>query len=212
MILAADTTPFWLRKLKVTLWSIDLYSKGNLPLFSDSRYILESQVFPYFCDRSEYHKILFVGCAWFTRYYEREYFFYKDYWTIDNNPSRKKYGAKQHIVDTLSNLNRHFGQNYFDAIVCSGVFGWGLNDKEDVETAFAQCFQCLRYDGMFILGWNDIPQRKPFPLESCESLKQFKPYIFEPLSASQYLTASRRRLTFNFYVKSRSQVRLNNLN
>jgi hypothetical protein len=54
---------------------------------------------------------------------------------------------------------------------------------------------------MFILGWNDIPERIPFPLEECQSLKQFTPYIFPPLLASQYLTASPRRLTFNFYTK-----------
>ncbi|MCU0533029.1 MAG: nodulation S family protein [Hydrococcus sp. Prado102] len=192
---------FWERKIKIATWAIALLSRGNLPLFSESRYVLELSIIPYFVARPDFNKILFVGCAWFTRYYSKEYFFARDYWTIDKNFKKAKYGAKQHIIDSLSNLQNYSPLNYFDLIICTGVFGWGLNEKEEVERAFHQCSQCLRPEGILILGWNDIPQRTPFPLESCQSLTQFKTYIFPPLLTSQYLTASRRRLTFNFYIK-----------
>jgi SAM-dependent methyltransferase len=195
------TTNFWQRKLKVTAWTLSHLSRGNLPLFSDSRYIIEAKVIPYFVARPEYKNILFVGCAWFTRFYSKEYFSNKNYWTIDIDPQRAKYGSKQHIIDSVSNLHKHFPPNYFDLIICTGVFGWGLNEKSEVDRAFSNCFECLRPEGIFILGWNDIPERKPFPLEECQSLAKFKPYIFTPLSSSQYLTTSPRRLTLNFYSK-----------
>ncbi len=35
-------------------------------LLTDDRRVLETIIFPYFCQRNEFYKILFVGCEWFT--------------------------------------------------------------------------------------------------------------------------------------------------
>ncbi len=166
----------------------------------DDRYILREVIFPYFIPKNEFSRILFVGCKWYTRNYNTQ-FQQKDYWTLDVDQRQRKHGAKQHITDTLENIDQHFAENSLDLIVCNGVFGWGLDEREDVEKAFRKCYQCLRAEGVFILGWNDIAKRRPFPLEECQALNLFDKYKFPPLSTSEYLTKTFNRHKYYFYVK-----------
>ncbi|KOP25069.1 hypothetical protein AMR41_16755 [Hapalosiphon sp. MRB220] len=178
----------------------------SLRLNTPDRYVLEEMIIPYFIAHKEFHRILFVGCDWFTKPYNG-YFKNKEYWTIEIDESRKKYGSKRHIVDSFLNLNNYFTNDYFDVIVYNGVFGWGINSREDTETSFQQCFQCLRPGGILVFGWNDIPEAKPFSvIEECQSLQQFQPYIFSPLSTVQYLVPDQSDEqkfghVFNFYIK-----------
>jgi SAM-dependent methyltransferase len=178
----------------------------SLHLNTPDRYVLEGSIIPYFVNRNEFYKILFVGCDWFTKPYNN-YFKDKEYWTIEIDENRKKYGSKRHIVDSLLNLNNHFTNDYFDVIVYNGVFGWGINSREDTETSFQQCFQCLRPGGILVFGWNDIPEAKPFPvIEECQTLQKFEPYFFHPLSTIQYSVPDKSdeqkfRHVFNFYMK-----------
>jgi SAM-dependent methyltransferase len=103
----------------------------------------------------------------------------------------------------MGDLADHLPENYLDLIICNGVFGWGLNDKEEVEKAFLGCHQCLRQGGVLVIGWNDTPEKKPFPLENCESLSKFSPYVFPPLSTSQYqnFAEDTDKHVYNFYIK-----------
>ncbi|MGF1958438.1 MAG: class I SAM-dependent methyltransferase [Aulosira sp. DedVER01a] len=166
------------------------------------RIVMEDIILPYFASRSEFKKILFVGCDWYTKHYQT-YFKGKEYWTIEIDKEQSKYGAKNHINDGIQNLGKYVENNYFDLIIFNGVFGWGVNTKEDTETSFQQCFQYLREEGILVFGWNDIPDAKPFPvLEECGNLQKFDSYFFPPLSTAQYLTPeTAMRHTFNFYIK-----------
>jgi SAM-dependent methyltransferase len=179
-----------------------LFCGVDLFLHTDDRRVLETLIFPYFLQRKEFSKILFVGSAWCTRGYNK-IFENKDYWTLDIDPSQSKYGAKKHITDSIENIHLHFNENELDVIICNGVFGWGLNAEAPVERAFQGCFDCLREGGVFVLGWNDMPKRRPFPLEESQSLKLFNHYVFPPLSTSQFLTANPNRHMYNFYDKPR---------
>ena len=173
----------------------------EMPIVSQDRYILEQKIIPYFINLSEFARILFVGCDVYTKHYEK-WFRQKEYWTIEVKPLKKIYGAKRHIVGSVSDLKLSFPDNYLDLIICNGVFGWGLNEREEVEKTFAGCFDCLRQGGVLIVGWNDLPERKPFPLEECKSLGNFQPYIFPPLSTSQYdISQEPYKHVYNFYRK-----------
>ena len=108
---------------------------------------------------------------------------------------------KQHIVDDLKNLGKHFGPDSLDLILCNGVFGWGLDAKADVEEAFRACCDCLREGGVLVVGWDDIEERRPFLLQECQSLRALKPFFFPPLGAAEYLTDTPYRHTFTFYFK-----------
>ena len=100
------------------------------------------------------------------------------------DPAAARYGARRHIVDTLENICAHFPAGELDAIVCNGVFGWGLDERAAVERAFGGWFECLRPGGVFVLGWNDVPDHCPFPPRDSRSLGRFVPWTFPPLAAS----------------------------
>jgi SAM-dependent methyltransferase len=151
--------------------------------------------------KDEYKNVLFVGCHWYTRGYNKIFEKKKNFWTIEIKPSMKKYGAKQHIIDDLQNLNKHFEPGSLDLIFCNGVFGWGLDARPDVEQGFQACYTCLGEGGVLVIGWDDIDERRPFRLEECQSLEQFKPFIFPPLGSSKYVTETPYLHTYNFYVK-----------
>ncbi|MBV9385100.1 MAG: methyltransferase domain-containing protein [Chroococcidiopsidaceae cyanobacterium CP_BM_ER_R8_30] len=173
----------------------------DLHLNFPDRHVLEDIIIPYFVKREEYNKILFVGCDWYTRAYKK-YFKKKNYWTIEIDKEKRKYGAKKHISDSVEKLSDYVDHNYFDLIFCTGVFGHGMNSRETTEKAINQCFQCLREGGILVFSWNDIPERKPFSVtQECQSLKKFNSYFFTPLSSHQYTVNDEMRHTFVFYIK-----------
>ena len=184
------------------LLSISKVKGFKFYLNSPDRDVLEDTIIPYIVKCNEFNKILFVGSDWYTQPYNR-CFKNKEYWTIEINPDRKKFGSKRHVVDSLLNLSQHFAPSYFDLIVYNGVFGHGIDSREATEISFQQCFQCLRPGGMLVFGWNDVARHKPFPvIEECQNLQQFQPVVFSPLATHQYLVAeSSNRHIFNFYQK-----------
>jgi Methyltransferase domain len=124
----------------------------TIPIRTDDRRVLEQVIIPYLSAQRNTHRVLFVGCEWYTRHYKK-FFAGKEYWTIDFDPSKSAYGSEgHHIVDSIENIGNYFTENYFDVIVCNGVFGWGLNTKEQTKNAFGGCYKLLRTGGHFVLG------------------------------------------------------------
>src|SRR5882724_1053750 len=105
----------------------------TVPLETEDRRVLEQIVIPDLLSDGSVRSVLFVGCDWYTRHYSRTLFSMVDYWTIEPDPARRKYGAKQHVVDVLQQLLQHFLPGKFDLIVCNGVFGYGLDARADCE-------------------------------------------------------------------------------
>src|SRR5580704_14993940 len=54
-----------------------------VPLETEDRRVLEQVVFKHFLGLTDTHRILFVGCDWYTKHYDRAFFRDRDYWTID---------------------------------------------------------------------------------------------------------------------------------
>jgi SAM-dependent methyltransferase len=185
---------FALAELK-RLFGIDSY------LDNEDRRVLERVIFPYFLGNESYRTVLFVGCSWCTRGYNKRFEPIKDYWTIDPWDLKKRYGAKRHIVDELQNLGRHFAAGSLDLILCNGVFGCGLNDRAEVERAFGACFDALREGGVLLVGWADIDTERPFPLSECAALRAYVPFVFPPLGTAEFLTDTPYRDTYSFFAK-----------
>src|SRR5689334_3422673 len=80
---------------------IDLYMK------TEDRKILEGTILPAIARSPAYRRVLFIGCEWFTRGYRR-IFSKCDYWTLEIDPKKRKFGSRQHIVDGAENLAAHF--------------------------------------------------------------------------------------------------------
>jgi hypothetical protein len=170
------------------------------PMRTRDRDVLEQVILPAYAGRSNIGSVLFVGCAWYTRHYEKM-LPGRVYQTIDPDPWKKRFGARRHIVAGLESLDAHIAPGSLDLIICNGVFGWGLDDRIDCERAFAACFAALRPAGELIIGWNDVLEHRPLELTSLQSLARFRPLTFEPLGSTQYLANLENQHVFNFYAK-----------
>lgn len=172
------------------------------PMKTEDRRILERVIFRYYTQRPEVRTVLFVGCQWYTRHYERMYFSEHDFWTIDPAEDARKHGARQHVIAPLERLDAFFPERYFDLIVCNGVFGYGLDAPEQCEAAFAHCHSRLAEGGHFVFGWDDVPQRRPLALESLDSLRRFRRLKFPPLGTERYLTDTSYRHVYQFFARA----------
>ncbi len=175
----------------------------NLPvrMETEDRRILEQTIFPYFGSFPAIRSILFVGCDWYTKHYERVFFEGRDYWTIDPLPRARKFAGRQHIVAPLERLDEAFPPARFDLILCNGVYGYGLDSREQCERAFDLCHSRLVDGGHFVLGWDDIPPRAPVPIEKIDSLQRFRKEAFPPLGSWRYRTDTPYRHSYDFYRK-----------
>jgi SAM-dependent methyltransferase len=172
-----------------------------MPLDTTDRDFLERVIFEHYRSDRDIKTVLFVGCDSYTAHYQRRYFPAVNYWTLDPEAAQRRFGAVQHVVAPLEELARHFPPDYFDLIVCNGVYGWGLDRAEQCEAAFSQCHTCLRSDGFLLLGWDDVPRRTPVPLESIESLSRFRKYPLPALGGWRHVTPTPYRHTFDSYRK-----------
>ena len=182
-----------LRSIKTAV-GIDSY------LQTEDRRVLEQMIFPYFMNNSALNDIVFVGCDWYTRGYNA-WFREKHYCTIELDPSKRKYGAPHHIVDGLQNISRHMSPDTVDAIICNGVFGWGLNQSADVDKAVWGCHEVLRPGGLLVIGVDGVEERRPEALERSHALLAFEPFVFPALGTADYVTDTPYRHRFIFFRK-----------
>lgn len=197
----------WFRREMDSSVVVNFKTKFGIParFHSPARAVLENVIIPYYASQGIASRVLFVGCEWYTKHY-RKAFKRCEYWTIDLDPQKKTYGARRHIVDSLENLGRYCDQGYLDVIICNGVLGFGLNQKEAAERAFSQCSKCLRPGGVLILGWDDeTPPLIPFRIEELQSLRQFVPHYFEPFSGSTYSLKPDYDYRFGFFEKAKEK-------
>jgi SAM-dependent methyltransferase len=162
------------------------------------RYLLERVIFPALSARAELQRILFVGCDRSTRHYP-ETFADREFVTIDVDPAKARYGAERHVVDSLVNLGDHFKPGRFDAVICNGVFGWGLDSAEEIDAAVRQCHKALRPGGLFIVGWNDVEPRRPPPLDTVPAFRRFESLALPPFPGPVYPTFTALRHVYAFY-------------
>ena len=141
--------------------------------------------------------MLFVGCDWYTKVYERR-FRGKAYMTIEIDAARRPFGAERHIVGSLADLSGHVRRGELDLILCNGVFGWGLDSREEASRAFAACVAALRSGGVLVLGWDDVAEHRPFDPLSLPELQQLRPWVFPPVGSARLAVGTH---VFDFFVK-----------
>jgi hypothetical protein len=194
---------------RVKVWLRDRLRKYAPLLFrevsnfhhTEDRRILETVILQHLIDDPQVKRVLFVGCEWYTKPYEPMLRF-KEYWTLDVDPDKRRFGATHHICDTLANLDRHFPPGFFDAIICNGVFmKTAMEKRDEAELAFKVCRNSLQDGGWFILGWNDIDWLRPYPPSESDELANFELTVFPPMGVTEYLTDTAVRHTYTFYRK-----------
>lgn len=171
--------------------------------YTPDRHVLEQVIFACLKERDDMQRLLFVGCDWYTRRYPKQ-FGDREFWTLEKQREKARYGSYAHVIDTLANARSHFDAQSLDAVICNGVLGWGLDTPEETEDALAACFGCLRPGGLLIIGWADIDARRPVSLETLSSLKAVEPYTLPPFPGPTYPTFSDLNQIFAFYQRPTS--------
>lgn len=169
-------------------------------LRTPGRSLLEKVVLPYYASIARGCRVLFVGCDWYTQHYKKV-FRDAEFWTIDPDPSKKRFGARNHIVGYLEELCDYFIPEYFDFIICNGVLGHGLDKLEQADLAFNSCFVCLRQGGKFMVGRDEYEGLVPFEIEEMTSLQRFVSCSFPPLKTWRYSLTPVYAYVFCFYEK-----------
>ena len=101
-------------------------------------------------------RILWVGCREYTL---------DDYaaleahggqvWTTDIDTAAERWGRKgRHRTGDVCEADRFFSDMTFDAIVCNGVLGYGVDSPEQQQRALRALAAILRPGGRLLLGWN----------------------------------------------------------
>jgi SAM-dependent methyltransferase len=165
----------------------------------DDRCVLEQTIIPFILSRLDPRRVLDVGREPYEAFYN-EFFVGRELWTIDWQAERASYGAKNHIIDDVANLQAHFSDGYFHFVLMNGVFGWGLNEPQVIERAFAAVHAVLSPGGIFILGWNDTPDLVPIPLNQIAALQAFSRHFFEPLEATDFKCSTCAHV-YSFFVR-----------
>lgn len=166
------------------------------------RRLLDEQILPRLAQNPRFARVLFVGCDWYTEHVENLFGSTgREYTTIEIDAARAKHGARRHIVAGLSDLGHHFEPGSLDLIVCNGVIGWGLNQVADIERSMAACALALSPGGVLLLGWDEVPEKLPIPIERIEALRSLQPIAPEGFEGALIQTRTYARHTFGFFTK-----------
>lgn len=166
------------------------------------RRLLEGCILAHYAQREDVRSLLFVGTRWYTRHYHR-LLPGKRFLTIDVDPAMARHGSPdQHIVDSVCRIGQHLAPGSVDVVIFNGVFGWGLDEPAELQAALEGFEQVLRAGGELVLGWNDIPRRRPFDWWRTPALQRFAPMAFAPLGEVERLRLpTDNRHCFEFFRK-----------
>src|SRR6185437_10569199 len=123
-----------------------------VPMQTEDRRVLEQIIFPYFGSASEMRTVLFVGCDWYTKHYQRVFFRSHTFWTIDPAPRAARFGGRQHIIAPLESLEEHFPGAHFDRILWRGVAGFASRAQAECSGAFEDRHPRVRAEVSVVVG------------------------------------------------------------
>lgn len=176
---------------------------SSLYMRSDARRTLQQRILPALARDPALQRILFVGCAWYTWSYWRR-FPGKDFWTIEWRPQASRwFGGPRAVADSVCRLDRHFGPASFDAIICNGVLGWGINRPDEAEAMFDQFARALVPGGLLVLGWTNAEAHRPVDVDATLARPPFEPDVFPALGSARHVTKNALPHVFSF---SRTQL------
>jgi len=146
----------------------------------DRKY-LENQILPALRDGA-FRKIVFVGTEIFTRDYGQHFIgTTTEYWTTDSDPHAAIYGEpNRHITCDVRELDRHFPAGSLDVVLLNGVFGFGVNDRPDMERTIIAIHNVLKPDGILMIGWNPGRIEDPTALKGLRDLFQHESSLALP--------------------------------
>jgi SAM-dependent methyltransferase len=164
--------------------------------------VLEGDILPALLRDPGVARLLFVGVQWYTKRYPAQ-FGGKMFATIDPDPEVAPLGGHPHAVGQIQDVEQHFPGLVFDAIVLTGVIGYGLDDRHELDRALGACAAVLRPGGWLILGVNELRPTHVDP-STCPARDAFEARPFGPFASSRLdiaLPFKERWHTFLFWQK-----------
>jgi hypothetical protein len=173
---------------------------GTTRIESPDRTLLEKRLLGAYAADGAVRTLLFVGCEWYTQHYVELFAPRRErFRTLDVDPAKARFGAGSHVVAPLQEVDRHFGPGSVDVIVCNGVYGFGIDDRDALGRAFAGSHAVLRERGTLVLGWNDVKALAPFDPAPLALERGFVRATNSPLGAWRVATDTPLRHTFDAY-------------
>jgi SAM-dependent methyltransferase len=137
---------------------------GRDTLHSPARLALEYDVLFHVADEVAPRSVLFVGAERYTRFYPR-FFPRARFATIDSDPACARWGSREHVVGDATRLPDFWPDASFDAVLCNGVYGWGIDSPGQLAALLEGARRVLVPGGFFLLGWNTGPEHDPLGVE-----------------------------------------------
>ena len=101
-------------------------------------------------------RILWVGCRDYTpNCYPPLEAGGGEVWTTDIDPDAAAWGQPgRHVTGDVADADALFPETRFDAVLCNGVFGWGVDTEAQQAKAARALSAVMRPGGRLLLGWN----------------------------------------------------------
>jgi SAM-dependent methyltransferase len=168
---------------------------------TEDRRVLGAVILQHYRTSIAVDSLLFVGTRWYTRHYA-EGWGEKRFVTLDVDPAAARFGAQHHVTASAADVALHLAPGSFDAVIFNGVYGWGMNDADDVQRALLGFHQVLRPRGHLVFGWNDVPARIPFAWHELPAMALFEPLHFAPLGCRSLELPTDNRHRFDFFARA----------
>ncbi len=76
-------------------------------------------------------------------------------WSMDYDPLSARYGAPQgHFVGDVRQVDTLVAGQKFDVIILNGIFGFGINTKENAVLTIEAIERIAAPGAVFVVGWN----------------------------------------------------------
>jgi SAM-dependent methyltransferase len=156
-------------------------SFGRFALLPDRLY-LEEEIFSAISSLRP-RRMLDVGVRDYTRHLGSLLPSECERWTIDLDPVVAPFGSpEKHIVGSVLHIGKYFDPGSFDVILLNGLFGFGVDRRDEQETVLRHVRALLREEGRLIIGWDRWPDGRPYVDREC-SLSE--PLFVDPLETDE---------------------------
>lgn len=149
------------------------------------RKMMEDEILPALAADANVKTVLFVGVKWYNAHHPAMFTKVgKTFATIDPDPEQSVHGGKPHAVAFVQDLEKHFEGMTFDAIVISGVIGWGINDIPELDRTLKVFSRVMSKGGWLVFGLNPLTKNHVEPGDAPASA-DFEPAVLGALGKSR---------------------------
>ncbi|MDX5421585.1 MAG: class I SAM-dependent methyltransferase [Hymenobacteraceae bacterium] len=115
-------------------------------------------------------RVLFVGCAFYTYKYLKNFNKAVDLITVDYDAHNAMWGGHNHLVADIQQVDRLVEPASVDIVLLNGIFGHGVNTPEAQTRTYEALHNIMKPDGLLLVGWNHDLSQDPLELDACQEL------------------------------------------